>query len=86
MSKSTNNLALTGIEPKFTGKSLASACSSAIKNILNNLNTNNNIENNTDSSIGRTPIPVVALQQDMEEEEDNSDICSLPECDSDLLG
>ena len=24
--------------------------------------------------------------RDLEDEEDNSDICSLPECDSDLLG
>lgn len=82
-----NDSSNNGNDNKFTGSSLASACSNVIKNLLVNMNNNNNntIENENGENVVTSFSDGNVNHQEVDDEEDNSDICSLPECDSDLL-
>lgn len=80
---------------RFTGPSLASACSSAIKSYLNTVSNHTKLASATQNILDRNNGQFGAsmeiggaeqVRNDHDDEEDNSDICSLPECDSDLLG
>ena len=90
-----NNNNPSSNDTKFTGPSLASACSNVIKNLLETMNngkmsrtsntTQSNRENANVDSHDVTENDENILNE-VDEDGDNSDICSLPECDSDLLG
>lgn len=85
--QSMTNDNLPKITARFTGHSLSSACSSILKNVLNNKEKISDVVS-SDQTLNRTPLQseVIEAVTDAEDDGDQSDICSLPECDSDLLG
>lgn len=84
--QSMTNDNLPKITARFTGHSLSSACSSILKNVLNNKEKISDVVS-SDQTLNRTPLQseVTEAVTDAEDDGDQSDICSLPECDSDLL-